>query len=80
MKSEQSRLAVTLRGQGRQDRQGTSIHIPALPLVLAGMEGKVMGWKCPSADCGQDREWFPMGKGELVPGGSQNSRIFKIWL
>lgn len=45
MKSEQSRLAVTLRGQGRKDRQGTSMHIPALPLVLAGMEGKVMDWK-----------------------------------
>lgn len=43
MKSEQSGLAVTLHGQGRQGRQGTSIRIPALPLVLAGVEGKVMG-------------------------------------
>lgn len=42
-RSEQSKLAVTLRGRGRQGRQGTSIPIPALPLVLAGVEGKVMG-------------------------------------
>lgn len=39
-KWEQSGLAVTLRGQGRQ---GSSIHSPALPLVLAGVEGKVTG-------------------------------------
>lgn len=36
---------------------------------LREREGEVMGSRCPSTDCGQDGERFPMGMGVLMPPG-----------